>query len=798
MRLPLSWLREWVELPATAAELAPRLTMLGFEVEAIEPVAPPFSGVVVAEITAIAAHPQADKLRVCTVNAGSGAPLQIVCGAPNARTGLKTALATIGAELPGGLRIGAAKLRGVDSAGMLCSARELGLREGQEGILELAADAPVGANLRAHLGLDDEIIEIGITPNRGDAMSVLGIARELSAALGKPLRDPVASATGIVAGVSGSRPSVTLVPGAGCARFLSRIIRSVDNRRASPAWLAERLQRSGVRSISPIVDVTNLVLLEFGQPMHAYDLARVHGNITARRASAGESITLLGGQALTLDQQVLVIADGTGVAGLAGVMGGERTAISESTSDVFLEVAWFAPGAIAGRARRFGLFTDASQRFERGVDPTLQQRALARASALILQIAGGRAEGVDSQELPDELPVRKPVALRLPRVAQLLGVAVGSATISEKLRALGMQVGAAGDILTVTPPPWRFDIQIEADLIEEVARSIGLDAIPEVPARGAHVFRPLPDRRIGEQTLQQLLAARGYQEIVSFGFVDAGQQRQLLGETHPPALKNPISHDLGVMRTSLWPGLVQAARQNLRRQQERGKLFEIASCFVRGADAAVLETARIGGIAFGLRWPEQWGSVREAVDFYDIKADVEALLAFGGGHTTYSFSPMTALPPALHPGRSAAIVRAGRTVGCLGEMHPNLVRELELPGAPVLFELDYEPLTVAAAVQYRPLSAFPAIRRDISFTVAAGESFSRIAERVSVAASERIQELRIFDIYSGKGVESGRKSVALGLILQDISRTLTDKEADETVAAVVAELRTVLDAKLRD
>jgi phenylalanyl-tRNA synthetase beta chain len=514
MRLPLSWLREWVELPATSAEIAPRLTMLGFEVEAIERVAPPFSGVVVAEITAIAPHPQADKLRVCTVDAGSGAPLQIVCGASNARAGLKSALATVGAVLLGDLRIKAAKLRGVDSAGMLCSARELGLSGGHEGIIELAADAPLGRDLRAHLDLDDEILEIGITPNRGDAMSVLGIARELSAALEQPLRGPASQPVPVAAlsnegGAGPRRPTVSLTPGAGCARFLSRVIRGVDNRRVSPAWLAERLRRAGLRSVSPIVDVTNLVLLELGQPMHAYDLARVQGNISARRALAGEPVRLLGGQELQLDGQVLAIADAAGVAGLAGVMGGERTAIGDATTDVFLEVAWFAPAAIAGRARRFGLYTDASQRFERGVDPALQQRALERATALILAVAGGSAESVDVQELTAELPRRAAVSLRLPRLAQLLGVPVDAATVTRKLQALGMRVSTADEQLSVTPPSWRFDIQIEADVIEEVARSIGLDAIPEVPARGARLFHQRPERRIGEQTVQQLLAARG-------------------------------------------------------------------------------------------------------------------------------------------------------------------------------------------------------------------------------------------------------------------------------------------------
>jgi phenylalanyl-tRNA synthetase beta chain len=640
-------------------------------------------------------------------------------------------------------------------------------------------------------------------------MSVLGIARELAAALSKPLRAPpiaapltappgLAATTGAAAAAATAGPSVSLTPGAGCARFLSCVIRGVANDRASPEWLAERLRRAGLRPISPIVDVTNLVLLELGQPMHAYDLAQLQGNICARRAVAGETVTLLDGQQLVLDAEVLAIADDAGVIGMAGIMGGVRSAITTGTTAVFLEVAWFAPAAIAGRARRYGLHTDASQRFERGVDPALQQRALERAVELIVAIAGGTVTALHRQELRAELPLRVPVPLRLARAEQLLGLAVDAATVTTKLKSLGMQVASAGNTFTITPPSWRFDIQIEADLVEEIARTVGLDAIPEASARQPHRFQSRPERRMGELAILQLLAARGYQEIVSFGFVDAARQRLLLGETSPPALRNPISSELGVMRASLWSGLVQTLQYNVRRQQERGRYFEVASCFVTASGQPLREVRRVAGIAYGSRLPQQWGSVTAAVDFHDVKGDIEALLAISGSDATYSFAAMTAPPPALHPGRSAGIECAGKIIGCIGEMHPQLLRVLELPAAPVLFELDRDAISQADSVKYRPLSVFPAIRRDLSFTVDVAESFSRIAERASVAASERLQELRIFDVYAGDSVESGRKSVALGLILQDLSRTLTDQEADETVAAVMRDLTAVLDAKLRD
>ena len=797
MKLPISWLRAWVDVPWSDRELADRLTMLGFEVESFSPVAPPFTGVVVAEIRSAEPHPQADKLRVCKVLAG-GAELQIVCGAANARAGLRTALAIVGAQLPGDLHIKAAKLRGAESQGMLCSVRELGLGDAGEGIIELAVDAPVGTTLRDYLRLDESLIEIAVTPNRGDAMSVLGIARELAAASGAALRSVPDPAMPAVAAASGERFPVRLEPGAGCARLASRIIRGVDNRRSVPQWLRERLERSGQRSISPVVDVTNYVLLELGQPMHAYDLGRLKPGLHARRAAPGEKLTLLDGSEVTLAADVLVIADGAGPVGMGGIMGSAGSAIGDGTTDLLLEAAWFDPRVVAGRARRHGLLTDASQRFERGVDPAGQERAIERATALICAIAGGKAGLASLEELRNELPVRAAVELRATQIARLLGNAIPEAEVAARLRALGMGVDAAGPgRWRVTPPSWRFDIAIEADLIEELARCGGLDTIAEAAPVGARIIAGSSEARSSEASVLQLLAARGYSEAVTFGFTDPELQRKICGETEPVRLRNPIASNLAVLRASLWPGLLTAARENLRRQRERIRLIEIATQFHRGADGRIREQRMIAGIVAGSRLPEQWGSVREPGDFHDLKGDVTALLALTGRSEQHQFNS-GATHSCLHPGRSAQIVRDSSVIGQLGELHPALVQQLDFTYAPLLFELDYLAATSNAAVHFAPVSSFPQIRRDISFTVAADETFGRIAERVSVAASTGLRELRIFDIYQGKGVEKGRKSVALGLILQDLSRTLTDADADRVVAAVCAELRSSLDARIRE
>ncbi|GMU68689.1 MAG: phenylalanine--tRNA ligase beta subunit [Steroidobacteraceae bacterium] len=793
MRVPLSWLGEWVRLDADARTLGTRLTLAGFELEGIEPAAPPFSGVVVAEILAAEPHPQADKLQLCRVSAGSGESLQIVCGARNARAGLKVALAVVGARLPGEVRIKAAKLRGVESAGMLCSARELGLAETSEGILELPADAPVGQDLRAWLGLDDQVLELAVTPNRGDAMSILGVAREVAAVLGEgrtvsgPAIEPVPAVHDETRGVHLDWPEAA-------PRFVGRVIRGVDNTRASPLWLRERLRRAGQRSISPVVDVTNYVLLELGQPMHAYDLAKLHGDVHARAARDGEPLALLDGSAIELAADQLVIADGQGAVGLAGIMGGERTAVGAATTDVFFESAWFSPRAIAGRGRRHGLHTDASQRFERGVDPQGQVRAIERATALLLAVAGGRPGPTKIVEHAAALPARKPVSLRRDRLARLLGMAPQAGAVEAHLRALGMQVAPTAAGWDVTPPAFRFDIEQEADLIEEIARLQGFDAIDAVPLRAAQRIAAPPSSAPDEARVLELLAARGYHEAINFAFVDPALQTQLFPGVDGITLANPIASDLAVMRVSLWPGLLRAAGENQRRQQERVRLVERGNVFLVGGNGT-RELDMLAGIACGTRLPEQWGSAKAAVDFHDVKADVEALLATTGAARRFEFT--AGALPCLHPGRAARILLDGRPVGWLGELHPEQVRVLDLTYPPVLFELEYGALQ-AEKPQFVEVSRFPQVRRDLAIVVDQATPLSAIRERVTLVASSLLRELPVFDVYQGAGVETGRKSVALGLILQDNSRTLTDDDADRIVAAIVADLAGTLNARIRE
>jgi phenylalanyl-tRNA synthetase beta chain len=802
MRLPLSWLREWVQVPADwgARELADRLTQGGFEVEAILPAASAFSGVVVAKIMSAQAHPQASKLQVCRVclgddDADAGSQRQIVCGAPNARPGLVSALATVGARLPG------EQLRGVESQGMLCSAQELALSDGSNGILELPGDAPLGIDLRKYLDLDDAVLEINITPNRGDAMSVLGIAREVAALAGTQLKGNV---TGTVVVQSLKQGTGTVEAdgirlhtqaGAGAGRLLARAIRGVDNTRISPLWLRERLRRAGLRAISPLVDVTNYVMLELGQPLHAYDLSRLHGGLSARRARSGERMTLLDGRDVELDPDVLVIADDRCAVGIAGVMGGAGSAISGATTDVLLEAAWFDPNVIAGRARRFNLVTDAGQRFERGVDWRGQERALALAKRLMLDIAGGTAGPVITAELPDELPHHASVALRYKRLERLLGASVAPSHVEQSLRSLGLEVSTNSGGWSVQPPSWRFDIAIEADLIEEVGRIVGLDAIEERAALLAIEPQVLAANEVDARAVLRTLAARGYQEVITFGFVDPVLQQALFPGQRGIELVNPISTDLAVMRSSLWPGLISVAKTNLQRQHNRVRIVEIANRFLLEGDSH-REQKMIAGLALGSRLPEQWGAAATPVDFFDVKDDLQSLFALSGSAAEVSFE--SAALPCLHPGRSARILRSGALLGYLGELHPNLVRTLDLTYTPILFELDYLGTFGAKFAQFREVSRFPQIRRDISVTVPEQVAYAALRERVSVVAGDLVQQISVFDLYQGKGVEKGRKSVALGLILQDLSRTLTDEDADRVVHAVLADLQSSLEARIRE
>ncbi|MGH8149290.1 MAG: phenylalanine--tRNA ligase subunit beta, partial [Steroidobacteraceae bacterium] len=766
MRVSYQWLREWVPFDWDARTLGERLTMAGFELEALEPAAPAFSGVVVAEILEVVPHPQADKLRVCRVSAADGASagggqalrpghqvLQIVCGASNARAGLKTALAQIGALLPGDLEIKAAKLRGVESRGMLCSAKELGLAEGSGGILELPADAPVGQPLRDYLGLDDAVLELNVTPNRGDALSVLGIAREVSALSGRPLGGPAIDAVEVR---GGDRVAVHLDAPEACPKFVGRIVRGVDNHAATPQWMRERLRRAGLRSISPVVDATNYVMLELGQPLHAYDLARLRGDVHVRMARAGEPLVLLDGREVALDPDMLVIADGESAVGVAGIMGGERTAVNADTTDVYLEVAYFSPEAIAGRARRLSSQTDASQRFERGVDPAHQERALERATALIQAMAGGSAEPAVVTEESRHLPRRLPVRLRSARITRLLGAPVDSARVEAILTSLGIAVARTAEGWTATAPPHRFDIAIEPDLIEEVARIEGYAAFAERDAAVAQRFGPLPQSVPPEGAVLENLAARGYQEAITYAFVDPGLQSKLLPEVEALALANPIASDLSVMRASLWPGLLRVALENQRRQQERVRLFEHGTRFAvskRGdvgggpTGHGLAEIDSLAGLALGPRLPEQWGLPTEArvpVDFFDVKADVEALLGATGAAGAFAFE--AAALSCLHPGRSARILRQeregasadaarGQPVGWIGELHPRLVRDLGLTGTTVLFELDFAAALRVEQPRAGEVSRFPHVRRDIAVLVEEAVTLSALRDRVTLAAS---------------------------------------------------------------
>lgn len=790
MKLPLSWLAEWIDIPWDAAELARRLTASGFEVEGLEPAAPAFTGVVVAEIKAIAPHPDAEKLRVCQVEAGD-APLQIVCGAPNARVGLRAPLAVVGAILPGDMKIKAAKLRGVDSAGMLCSPRELGLSGGHAGLMELPADAPVGRDLRRYLQLDDAVLELKTYANRGDSMSVIGVAREVAALTGGKLKDPAAAKASVSLKALGAG---RVDAPAAAPRLLTRQLNGLDNRGATPLWMQERLRRAGLRSISPVVDVTNFVLLELGQPMHAYDATRVKGALTVRLASSGEKLKLLDEQCITLASDELIIADDSGPIGLAGIMGGQNTAITQDATDVLLEVAYFSPDAIAGRARRHGLVTDAGQRFERGVDPQGQARAMERATALLLEFCGGEAGPVHEAVDQDELPQRAPVLLRRNRLDVVTGCRIPDSQVESSLTGLGMLVVPRPEGWLVTPPSWRFDIAIEPDLIEEVLRIIGFEAVPAQARHLPQRFTRGSESRIDERAAFDALTSRGYHEAISYAFVDPGLQGRLLPDEVPVRLANPIAADLAVLRVSLWPGLLKAALVNLARQQERVRLFEAGAVFLL-QHGELREVQRLGGIAAGSRVPEQWAEAREPLDFFDLKADVAALLQLAGGGVSFEWQPGG--PACLHPGRAATVVRDGRAVGWLGELHPSLALELGVAVPCMLFELDITPALQAPLPQLQAVSRYPHVRRDLSITVPQETPLSAILSRVSVAAGSRLRELVAFDVYQGPGIEPTRKSIAFGLIFQDNNTTLTDADADALMASVATDLGAHLNARIR-
>ncbi len=790
MKFSENWLREHIQTTADRDALAAALTAIGLEVEELTPLGEGLDKVVVAEIIKAEKHPEADRLQVCEVDAGAHGPLQIVCGAPNARVGLKAPLATVGAKI-GETIIKTAKLRGVESNGMLCSAKELGLDADASGLLELPADAPVGTPLADYLGLPDSSIELKLTPNRADCFGIRGIAYDVAAATGSEV---AAFDIAPIAASIDSQLAVELNAGADAPRYLGRVIEGVDGTAKTPLWMTERLRRSGIRPVSFLVDVTQYVMLELGQPMHAFDRDLLQGPVGVRRARKGEALKLLDGRDVTVDDEFLLITDADRPVALAGVMGGFDSRVTEATKNVFLEAAHFAPAAIIGRSRKLGLHTDAAHRFERGVDPELPRDAIERATKLILDIAGGQPGPVLEAVNEADLPKPVSIALRRARVSRVLGMEVSDAEIERILTALGLAVEANADGWQVTAPPRRFDIAIEEDLIEEIARIHGYDRIPVVlPAGSARVV--VSDANIvPANDLRRQMAARDWQEAINYAFVDAAwlAKWQLQGGV---ALANPLSAELGVMRPMLLPGLTAALARNVARQQSRVRLFEVGRVFAAPAQTgdAPIETPRIAAIACGSARAEQWGEPDRAIDFHDAKGALEALAGMANAALEFRRSR----EPFGHPGRSADVYRDGQRIGWVGELHPGLRAQLDLDVPAVGFELDLAALSQRAPAKTEAVSKYPSVRRDLSLLVPEAVSWQSLADTVRQAAGPSLRAVRLFDRYVGKGIDSGFKSLTMGLILQEESRTLTEREVEAVVADVVAVLERDHGVKIR-
>jgi phenylalanyl-tRNA synthetase beta chain len=791
MQVPERWLRTMVDPPLTTDELAHLLTMSGLEVETVAPVAPAFSKVVVARVLEVARHPNADRLTVCKVDAGEGRPLAIVCGAPNVAVGMNAPLALAGAELPG-MTVKATMVRGVESNGMLLSARELGLSEDHSGLLALPADAPVGRSLREYLELDDKVLTLKLTPNRADCLSVLGVAREVAALARARLTAPE---IGPVPPKNDARFPVKISDPAGCGRFAGRVIRNVNAGAPTPEWMKRRLERSGSRPISALVDVTNYVMLELGRPLHVYDLDKLKGGIDVRFGRGGEHVRLLNEQTVEVHEDVLAITDASGPIGLAGIMGGDSTKADLGTRHVFLESAFFFPEAIAGRARRYGFTSDASHRFERGVDFANEVEGIERATALVLEICGG--EPGPTVDTVARLPERAPVRMRVARAHKVLGLPVPAEEIADIFQRLAFafrREGAGPDeAFVVTPPSYRFDIEIEEDLIEEVARVHGFENIPAHPPVAPAVMHAPPESRRSLHDVRAQLAGADYTEVVNFTFVDAEWEQDFAGNATPIRLLNPIASQLAVMRTTLIGGLVANVRYNLNRKLSRVRVFEVGRVFLRDpslADgdlevAGVRQPVRVGAIAYGPAFEEQWGARERPVDFFDLKGDVEAL-----------FAPRQprfhrAVHPALHPGRCARVEIDGATAGWIGELHPRWQQKYELPTAPVVFELDAEPLLAVPLPRFTEVSRFPAVIRDLAVLADEGVPAQAMLDALSGARPGLIQAVRLFDLYRGEGVRKGKKSLAFRVVMQDTGRTLTDAEVD----AAMADLEQLLTAR---
>ncbi len=791
MKINERWLREWADVDLASEAIAEKLTLAGLEVEDMQAAGPRLDGVVVAEVVAVAAHPDAERLALCRVADGDGEH-EVVCGAPNVHAGMKTAYARPGTVLAGDRAVANAVIRGVESAGMLCSAAELGLGDAAEGIVELPSSAANGTALAALLELDDVVFDIGLTPNRGDCFCAIGIARDLGVLCGRPIREPVVEA---VAATCTDKLPIVLAEPAACPRYAGRVIRDINPGAATPLWMSERLRRAGVRAIHPLVDITNFVMLELGQPMHAFDLDKLVEGIEVRDAQAGEQLLLLDGQALTLEAGTLVIADHERAVALAGVMGGELSAVGDQTRNLFLESAYFDPIRLAGVARQYRLHTDASMRFERGIDPTMQERAVERATALVLEICGGQPGPLTCSEDASSLPATAVIDFRPASVNRLLGTAISEARIADILVALGMVLQKdRSDAWRVTPPTWRRDIALEADLIEEVARIEGYDAIPVRLPRGAGLPAVSMTAASREQGLRSELVARGYFEAITYSFVTVEAARSFHPQAASTALSNPISADMSVMRPNLWPGLLGAAVHNINRQHEDVRLFEIGQVFADGAGGFSQEQ-HIGGVRYGLAQAPHWAAAARESDFFDIKQDVVAMLQ-NLTQDEPSFAPSD--HPALHPGQCAMVSAGGREFGYVGALHPAIARQYEIIKPLFLFEFMLSDLPDAGAPQFRPLSRFPAVRRDINVVVAESVSADACLAAAREGAGPLLRDLQLIDVYRGQGIDSDKKSLTLGLIFQDVSSTLRDEEVEAAVARALKSLRARVGGILRD
>lgn len=795
MKFSELWLREWVNPAISSEALSEQITMAGLEVDGVEPVAGEFNGVFVGEVVECGQHPNADKLRVTKVNVGGERLLDIVCGAPNCRKGLKVAVATIGAVLPGDFKIKAAKLRGEPSEGMLCSFSELGISEDHDGIIELPADAPIGTDIREYLQLNDHTIEISVTPNRADCLGIIGVARDVAVLNKLALNEPAMDA--VPAAIHDTFPITVESPEA-CPRYLGRVVKGINVKAATPLWMREKLRRCGIRSIDPVVDVTNYVLLELGQPMHAFDLNRLEGGIVVRMAKEGEKLTLLDGNEATLSSDTLVIADQQKALAMGGIFGGEHSGVNAETQDVLLECAYFNPLYITGRARRQGLHTDASHRYERGVDPALQAKAMERATRLLIDICGGHAGPVIDVTNEAALPKRATITLRREKLDRLIGHHVADAQVTDILERLGCKVSFANNTWQAVAPSWRFDMEIEEDLVEEVARVYGYNNIPDVPVKADLIMTSHREANLPLKRVKTMLVDRGYQEAITYSFVDPKIQALLHPSEASLILPSPISVEMSAMRLSLWSGLLSAVVYNQNRQQSRVRLFETGLRFVpdSAANLGIRQDVMLAGVIAGNRYEEHWNLERQVVDFYDLKGDLEAILDLTGKLDDVQFKAEK--NPALHPGQSAAIYLAGKRVGFIGVVHPDLERKLDLNGRTVVFEIEWEALAERRIPQAREISRYPANRRDIAVVVAENVPAEDILAECKKVGVNQVVGVNLFDVYRGKGVAEGYKSLAISLVLQDTTRTLEEEEIAATVAKCVEALKQRFQASLRD